>query len=144
VLPVQSARTIQKSEALTARRETIEHVLETQRGDSKKNTYLPLGNYQCRRPTSQKTAYSAPSSTGRIAAVARCRLQPDGHEDDGVFTLDEFRGRGTCPARRAGMKSTPAGMKSCTCSSTLCNTSTSTRPLGSSPFPRTSCPRMIR
>ena len=32
--------------------------------------------------------------TGPLAAVARCRLHPDGHEGDGVFTLDEYRGRG--------------------------------------------------
>ena len=31
---------------------------------------------------------------GTLAAVARCRLHPDGHEVDGVFTLEEFRGRG--------------------------------------------------
>ena len=31
---------------------------------------------------------------GRLAAVARCRLHKDGHEVDGVFTLEEFRGRG--------------------------------------------------
>jgi len=31
---------------------------------------------------------------GTHAAVARCRLHPDGHEIDGVFTLEEFRGRG--------------------------------------------------
>ncbi len=55
------------------------------------------------------------------AGCAGVRRHPDGHEVDGVFTLEEFRGRGACPARRAGMKSTPAGMKSCTCASTLCN-----------------------
>ena len=31
---------------------------------------------------------------GSLAAVARCRLHKDGHEVDGVFTLEEFRGRG--------------------------------------------------
>ena len=31
---------------------------------------------------------------GNLAAVARCRLHPDGHEVDGVFTLEEFRGHG--------------------------------------------------
>ena len=31
---------------------------------------------------------------GTLAAVARCRLHPDGHEVDGVFTLEEYRGRG--------------------------------------------------
>ena len=31
---------------------------------------------------------------GRLAAVTRCRLHKDGHEVDGVFTLEEFRGRG--------------------------------------------------
>jgi len=52
---------------------------------------------------------------------AGSRLHPDGHEVDSVFTLEEFRGRGACPARRAGIKSTLAGMKSCTCPSTPCN-----------------------
>jgi len=47
------------------------------------------------RPTPLKTAFSAPSSTGRIACrCAGVRLHPDGHEVDGVFTLEEFRGRG--------------------------------------------------
>ena len=32
---------------------------------------------------------------GTLAAVARCRLHPDGHEAGGVFsTPEEFRGRG--------------------------------------------------
>ena len=31
---------------------------------------------------------------GMLVAVARCRRQPDGLEVDGVFTLDDFRGRG--------------------------------------------------
>ena len=31
---------------------------------------------------------------GKLAAVARCRLHKDGHEVDGVFTLEEFRGHG--------------------------------------------------
>ncbi len=31
---------------------------------------------------------------GVLAAVARCRRHPDGLEVDGVFTLDDFRGRG--------------------------------------------------
>ena len=29
-----------------------------------------------------------------LACVARCRRHPDGLEVDGVFTLDDFRGRG--------------------------------------------------
>ncbi|MDD1705562.1 MAG: GNAT family N-acetyltransferase [Methanoregulaceae archaeon] len=31
---------------------------------------------------------------GMLVAVARCRRHPDGLEVDGVFTLDDFRGRG--------------------------------------------------
>jgi len=31
---------------------------------------------------------------GMLVAVARCRQHPDGLEVDGVFTLDDFRGRG--------------------------------------------------
>ena len=31
---------------------------------------------------------------GMLVAVARCRRHPDGIEVDGVFTLDDFRGRG--------------------------------------------------
>ena len=31
---------------------------------------------------------------GMLACVARCRRHPDGLEVDGVFTLDDFRGRG--------------------------------------------------
>jgi len=31
---------------------------------------------------------------GMLVAVARCRRHPDGFEVDGVFTLDDFRGRG--------------------------------------------------
>jgi len=29
-----------------------------------------------------------------LPAVGRCWLHPDGHEVDGVFTLEEYRGRG--------------------------------------------------
>ena len=29
---------------------------------------------------------------GTLAVVVRCRQHPDGHEVDGVFTLEEFRG----------------------------------------------------
>lgn len=31
---------------------------------------------------------------GMLVAVARCRHHPDGNEVDGVYTLDDFRGRG--------------------------------------------------
>ncbi|HNI41324.1 MAG TPA: GNAT family N-acetyltransferase [Methanoregulaceae archaeon] len=31
---------------------------------------------------------------GMLVAIARCKRHPDGLEVDGVFTLDDFRGRG--------------------------------------------------